>query len=127
VSDFTAQVQKPGLLGVAPTYNACTAADKFTAATGGRYMLHYKNGATPQATGGLPNKITNPTAVVPPGASPAAGWQDAVTQVSPGMTATTEFVAWIDNATTFKDGTGFVNLVHPGTITTMTVAIFGPF
>ena len=126
MADLTASVTKPGLLGSAPTYVAVSAADKFAAQSGAKYMLHYKNGATPQATGGSPNKVTNPTAVAPPGSSPAAGWADLVTQASPGMLATTEFVSIIDNSTTYKDGTGFINLVHPGTLTTMTVAIMGP-
>jgi hypothetical protein len=127
MADLTALITKPGLLGVAPNYQAVSANDKFTAQSNARYMLHYKNGATAQATGGLPNKITNPTAVAPPGSSPTAGWQDAVTQASPGMTATSEFTVWIDNSTVFKDPTGFINLVHPGTLTTVTVAIIGPF
>lgn len=127
MADLTAGITKPGLLGVAPNYQAVSAADKFTAQSGARYMLHYKNGATPQATGGLPNKVTNPTAVAPSGSSPTAGWADAVSQATPGMGATTENVVWIDNSTIFKDGTGFINLVHPGTLTTVTVAIMGPF
>jgi predicted transcriptional regulator of viral defense system len=127
MADLTTSVTKPGYLGSAPTYVAVTAADKFAAQSGGRYMLHYKNGATPQATGGLPNKVTNPTAVAPAGSSPAAGWADVVTQATPGMGATSENVVWLDNVTPLKDGTGFVNLVHPGTLTTVTVAIMGPF
>lgn len=127
MTDFTANVQKPGLTGIAPTYNAVTAADKFTAAPNSRYMLHYKNGATAQATGGSPNKVTDPTTPVPSGSSASAGFADAVTQASPGMTATSEFVVWIDNSSRFRDATGFINLVHPGTLTTVTVAIFGPF
>jgi hypothetical protein len=127
MADLTAFVQKPGRLGIAPTYTNVSAADKFLAASASRYMLHYKNGATAQATGGLPNKATNPTAVAPSGSSPAAGWADVVTQASPGMTGTSEFVVWLDNSTELKDGSGFINLVHPGTVTTMQVAIFGPF
>lgn len=127
MADLTAGITKPGLLGVAPTYQAVSAADKFTAQPGAKYMLHYKNGATPQATGGSPNKVVNPTATAPAGSSPAAGWADSVSQASPGMGATSENVVWIDNSTTFRDATGFINLVHPGTLTTVTVAIMGPF
>lgn len=126
MADLTSAVQKPGRTGIAPTYSAVTAADKFAAQSGSKYMLHYKNGATAQATGGSPNKVTNPTAVPPSGSSPAAGWADVITQASPGMTATSEFVVLIDNSTELKDSSGFINLVHPGTLTTMTVAIFGP-
>lgn len=126
MTDFTAQVQRPGLLGVAPTYNACTATDKFAALPNSKYMLHYKNGATPQATGGLPNKVTDQTTPTPAAASPGAGFADAVTQVTPGMGATSEFVSIIDTSTRFRDNLGFINLVHPGTLTTVTVAIIGP-
>jgi hypothetical protein len=127
MTDMTSAVQKPGYLGVAPTYTACTAADKFAAAPGGRYMLHYKNGASAQTTG--PNRVQNisNTNSPPPGSSPAANWADAVTSGGTGVGATSELVCWIDNATPFRDSTGFVNLVHPGTLTTLTVAIFGPF
>jgi hypothetical protein len=127
MADLTAFVQKPTRLGVAPIYTNVSAADKFLAQSGARYMLHYKNGVTAQASGGLPNKVTNPTAVAPAGSSPAAGWADTVTQATPGMLATTEFVSWLDSSTELKDGSGFINLVHPGTVTTMQVAIFGPF
>lgn len=122
----TLSVQKPALTGVAPNYQAVSAADKFAAVQGGKYMLHYKNGATAQATGGSPNKITDTTTPTPAAAAPAAGFADAVTQASPGMTSTSEFVSLIDNATRFIDGQGFVNIIHPGTLTTVTVAIFGP-
>ena len=119
----TFAVQKPGLTGVAPTYNVCTATDKFPAAPGARYMLHYKNGATAQATGGSPNKVTDPSTPIPSGSAATAGFADVVTLATPGMTANTEYVSIIDNATRFIDGTGFINLVHPGTLTTVTVAI----
>jgi len=120
---MTSAIQKPGIVAVTPTYTQCTAADKFLAAAGGKYMLHYRNGATP--TGIL--KITDQTsaAQAPAGASLAGGWADAVT-VPASIPATTDAVVWIDVPARFKDGTGYVNLVH-GTPTTLTVAIFGPF
>lgn len=127
MADLTSAIQKPGYSGIAPTYSAVSAADFFTAQPSARYMLHYKNGATAQATGGSPNKVTNPTAVAPAGSSPAAGWQDVITQASPGMTSNSEFVVWLDNSTMLRDANGRINLVHPGTLTTVTVAIFGPF
>jgi hypothetical protein len=129
MTDMTSAVQKPGYLGVLPTYTPCTAADKFTAAPNSRYMLHYKNGATAQASGSSPNRITNVanTANPPPGAAAPANWADAVTSAGTGLGATTEGVVWIDNTTPFRDSSGFVNMVHPGTLTTLTVAIFGPF
>jgi hypothetical protein len=127
MSDFTAQVQKPNLTGSTPVYNACTATDKFSALPGARYMLHYKNGATSQASG--TNKITDQVSAgsAPSGAVLAGGWADAVTTGGTFLAANAESVVWIDNATRFRDSTGFVNLAHGGTLTTMTVAIFGPF
>jgi hypothetical protein len=126
MTDMTAAVQKPGLTSVSPTYTQCTAADKFFAAPGAKYMLHYRNGATPVATSNF--KITDQTsaAQAPAGAVLAGGWADAVTVATP-LIASADAVVWIDNATRFKDGQGFVNLVHGGTLTTCTVAIFGPF
>lgn len=120
---MTSAIQKPGLVAVTPTYTACTVADKFTAAAGSRYMLHYKNGATP--TGAL--KITDQTSnnQAPAGASLAAGWADAIT-VPASIAASGEAVVWIDTPARFKDGNGQVNLVH-NTPTTLSVAIFGPF
>lgn len=120
---MSAAVQKPALVGIAPTYTQCTVADKFLAAPGAKYMLHYKNGATP--TGIL--KITDQTSAnaAPAGAVLSAGWSDVQT-VPASMGATTEDVVWIDNSNRFRDGQGFVNLAHI-TPTTLSVAIFGPF
>lgn len=122
----TFNAQKPSLAFVAPTYNVCTATDKFAAVQGGKYHLHYKNGATPQASGSSPNKVTDNTSAIPPGSAAVAGFADLLTSAGAGMGATTESIVQIDNASRFIDGTGFVNLVHPGTLTTMTVAILGP-
>jgi len=125
MTDMSAAVQLPTLNGVAPTYTACTAADKFLAQPNARYVLHYKNGAT--TTGGsLPFKITDQATAAPAGSNPAAGFADAVVAAT-GMTATTELVAVIDRSNRFRDSTGFINLVHGGTLTTVSVAIFGPF
>lgn len=122
MTDFTSAVQKPGLVGVAPTYSQATGTDKFLAAPNARYELHYKNGAT--ATGAGSFKVTDQVsaAAAPAGASLAGGWADAVVQ-SAGMLATTELVCIIDNSSRFRDAQGFINLVHAGTLTTVTVAI----
>jgi hypothetical protein len=125
MTDFN--VQKPAYAGIAPTYNVCTATDRFAASPNARYMLHYKNGATAQSTGGSPNKVTDPTTPIPSGSGAVAGFADVVTLASPGMLANTEYVTWIENSTRHRDANGWINLVHPGTLTTMTVAIFGPF
>jgi hypothetical protein len=111
--------QKATLAAAAPTYNVCTAADKFAAAPGGKYLLHYKNGATP--TGIL--KVTDQVTQIPAGSTATAGFADL--QVTTTMLATTESVVEIDNASRFIDGQGFVNLVNV-TPTTLTVAIIGP-
>jgi hypothetical protein len=127
MTDFTANVQLPGLAGLAPTYNTCTATDKFTAAPNSRYMLHYKNGATAQVTGGSNNTVTDPTTPIPGASGLSAGFANAITKATPGYVASEERVVWIDNTNRFRDSTGAINLVHPGTLTTVTVAIFGPF
>lgn len=124
MTDMTAAVQKPGLAGIAPTYTAATATDKFTAAPNSRYMLHYKNGATPTGAGAF--KLGDPTTPIPTASGLAAGFADAVIQ-NAGMGATTELISWIDNSSRFRDATNFINLAHTGTLTTVTVAIFGPF
>jgi hypothetical protein len=126
MTDFSAAVQKPGYTGVAPTYSALTGTDKFTAAPNGRYMLHYKNGATSMAAGTL--TVQDTTTPTPAGATVVANQFDAVT-VPTFMGATSELIAWIDNANRFRDNLGFINLLKTGSpvFTTMTVAIFGPF
>lgn len=124
MADLTAQVQQPGLAGVAPTYVAVSAGDFFTAQPNSRYELHYKNGATP--TGVATFKVTDPTTPVPTGSGSVAGFADAVVQ-SAGMGATTELKSVIPNSTRFRDSNNRINLVHGGTLTTVTVNILGPF
>lgn len=120
---MTAFIQKPGITAVAPTYTQCTATDKFTAAPTGKYMLHYKNGAT--LTGALKAvDQTSANSVAPPGAVLAGGWADA--QLAASIAASGEGVVWIDTASRFRDGAGAINLTHV-TPTTLTLAIFGPF
>lgn len=123
MTDMTAAIQRPGIVGVAPVYTQCTANDSFKAAPNSRYTLHYKNGATP--TGAL--KITDQasSAQAPAGAVLGAGWADAVT-VPASIAASGEILVDIANTTRFRDGQGAVNLVH-GTPTTLSVCITGPF
>jgi hypothetical protein len=123
MTDMTAAVQKPALTGVAPTYTAVTATDKFAAAPNAKYELHYKNAATPTGAGTF--KVVDQTTLAPPASSPAAGFADAVIQ-NAGMGATTELMALIDNSSRFRDALGFINLTHTGTLTTVTVSIRGP-
>jgi len=130
MTDMTAFIQDPTASNVVtPTYTACTATDKFLAGQGSRYMLHYKNGATPTA-GAI--YVSEKQAQAPAGALPLVNgvpstkWSDL--QVIPigGIAATTEKVVVIDNITPYIDSLGFVNLLHGGTLTTLTVAILGP-
>jgi len=124
MADLSAAVQNPGLAGVAPTYSAVAAADFFVAAPRSRYVLHYKNGATP--TGAASFKVTDPNTPVPAASGQAAGFADAVVQ-SAGMGATTELVSQVPNSDRHRDSNGRINLTHGGTLTTVTVAILGPF
>lgn len=122
MTDFSANVTKPGLPGSAPVYNTCTTTDKFAASATGRYHLHYKNGATP--TGIL--KVVDQTSAsqAPPAAQLSAGWADA--QMNAALGASSEWDVWIENPLRFRDASGFINLSHT-TPTTLTVAIEGPF
>lgn len=116
----------PSLVGGAPNYQAVSASDKFAANPNAKYILHYKNGATSQASGN--NKVVDQVSAnaAPSGASLAAGWADAVVTGGTFMGATSESTVYIDNSTRFRDSTGFINLSHGGTLTTMTVDIIGP-
>lgn len=125
MADLTAQVQKPGLTGVAPTYTAVAAADFFTAAPNSRYELHYKNGATATASGAF--TITDATTPIPSGSGAVAGFADAVVKATGSMLANTELKCVIANSDRFRDANGRINLVHGGTLTTVTVNILGPF
>lgn len=124
MADLTSSVQNPGVVGAAPTYVAVSAADYFVAQPNARYILHYKNGATP--TGVASFKVTDPTTPAPQGSAAAGGFADVVVQ-SAGMGATSELVAQIPQSTRHRDTNGRINLVHGGTLTTVTVAILGPF
>lgn len=125
MADLTSSVQLPGVAGAAPTYVAVSAADFFTAQPNARYILHYKNGATP--TGANTFKVTDPTTAIPSGSGLAAGFADVITQ-SAGMLASTELVSQIANSNRHRDANGKINLTHTGgTLTTVTVAILGPF
>lgn len=109
-----------------PSFQAISAADKF-AATGGRYVLYYKSGAS----GAISSIWALNTQAAPVGTVPAANaggatnWADG--RLSQGIGASTDGVAYIPDVTPYIDATGFVNLKHNGTVTTVTVAIFGPF
>jgi hypothetical protein len=124
MTDMSAFIQKPGLAGVAPVYTQCTAADKFAAAPNSKYLLHYKCLATPTGAGAF--KVVDQTTQTPAGVAIVANAFDAVIQ-SAGMLANTELINIVDPTTRFRDGQGFVNLTHTGTLTTVSVCIEGPF
>ena len=115
---------------ITPTYTAVTAADKFTAQPGTTYMISYVNGATP---GTATLWVLEQAAVPPTGAQTpaiptgATKWSDA--QISATLGASASRIIVLDKSIigNFIDSTGFVNLKHNGTLTTITVAIFGPF
>lgn len=125
MADLTASVQNPGVVGAAPTYVACNATDFFNAAPNARYILHYKNGATATVSGAF--SVTDPTTPIPQGSGQIAGFADVVTKAAGSMLANTELVSQIPNSTRHRDSNGRINLVHGGTLTTVTVAILGPF
>lgn len=124
MADLTAQVRQPPLAGQAMNYVAVTAADFFTATPNASYIIHWKNGATATASGNL--SITDPTTPVPQGSTAVAGFADAVANAG-GLVANGERISRIPNSDRFRDSNGRINLVHGGTITTLTVAILGPF
>lgn len=131
MTDMTSAIQRPTAgAPVTPVYTQCTAADKFKATAGTRYMLHYKNGATP--TGATASYVSEKAASAPPGAvppapaAPATKWSDLQVILPAGLTASTERVIVIDNISRYIDSLGFVNLLHGGTLTTLSVCIIGP-
>lgn len=125
MADLTASVQQLGVTGAAPTYVAVNAGDFFVAQPNARYELHYKNGATPTASGAF--TVTDPTTPIPQGSASVAGFADQVVKAAGSMLANTELKVIISNSNRFRDNQGRINLVHGGTLTTVTVNILGPF
>jgi hypothetical protein len=114
----------------APSYTAVTAADKFAANPSGTYLLHYKNGAT---VGTAAFYVVNQVVTLPPSvATPAlptgaTHWDDLPIVTSLGANAERDVFLDASIIAQYIDGTGFVNLVHNGTLTTITIALYGPF
>lgn len=125
MADQTANVQQPGLTGVAPTYYAANAADYFVAKPNSRYEIHIKNGATPTATGAF--TVQDRNTPIPVGSAAVAGYADGVIKASGSMLASTELKSVIANSSRFMDANGRINLDFGGTLTTVTVNILGPF
>lgn len=127
MADLSANVKAPTEASgsVVLPFAACTAADKFAASTG-RYLLIYTNGAT--ATGTV--FVNEQKAVAPTGATPAAPagatkWSDL--KVGTTIPASGTYPISIADISKYVDVTGFVNLQHAGTLTTLTLGILGPY
>lgn len=126
MTDFTSLMQDPSIGNtITPVFTACTAADKFQAQAGSKYLLYYRNAATPTAT----LWIREQAAVAPLGTTPAipAGavkWSDAAIAASIG--ATSDRAVFIDVVGPYIDSLGFVNLIH-NTPTSLTLCVMGPF
>ena len=128
-----------GVAGSTPAFTAVTANDKFLSNGQGNWRIHYRNGAT-VGTGSLFvqnfSTVTAPvgfSGAIPPGAATpaiptgAVHWDDAL--VVTNMAASVDRVVFIPGSliAQFTDSSGFVNLVHNGTITTITVSVEGPY
>lgn len=124
MADLTAQVRQPGIAGEAPNFAAVSASDTFTAVPNASYILHYKNGAT--TTGAAIFQVEDPTTPTPPGADLAAGWADAET-FDGTFGANAERYVRIPNSSRHRNANGAITLTHTGTLTTVTVAILGPY
>lgn len=124
MADLTAHVAKPGISGAAPDYTAVTASDVFDAPPNARYILHYQNGAT--TTGAAKFTVVDATSVAPAGADVAAGWADAET-FDGTFGAAAERIVEIPNTNRFRNADGQIGIKHTGTLTTVKVAILGPY
>jgi hypothetical protein len=115
---------------VTPNFQAVSASDTFAAVQGAgqAWMLYYTNGGT-ATTGAI--YVSEKAAVAPAGSlplvnsAPSTKWSD-LQVIATTFPATTSRVIYIDNVDNYVAG-GVVNLLHGGTLTTLTVAIFGPF
>jgi hypothetical protein len=118
---------------ITPVQTAVTAADKFLANPGCSYLIHYENGATAGTATLWVLDGNNPGAAVPTGAQApaiptgATKWSDALISATLGANAERDIAIDKSVIQNFMDSNGFVNLKHNGTLTTITVAIYGPF
>lgn len=126
MTDFTSLMQDTSVgATLTPTFTACTAADKFQAQAGSKYMLYYRNGATPTTQCYIREQVaTAPLGTTPAIPTGAVKWSDAL--ISAAIGGTSDRVVFIDVVAPYIDSLGFVNLVH-NTPTTLTLAVLGPF
>lgn len=126
MTDMTSAIARPSVGNtVTPTFTQCTVADKFAAQAGSKYMLHYRNAATPATSAYINEKVaTAPLGTAPAVPSGATKWSDAL--IGAPIPATSDRIVFIDAVTPYIDSLGFVNLQHV-VPTTLTLAIYGPF
>lgn len=123
MADLTASVKVPTLAGQNLAFDPVSADDFFVAAPNASYILIYFNNTTP-SDGAL--TIVDPTTPIPQGSAVAAGFANAVIDPN-GLGATVTQVSVIPNSNRFRNADGEIHLLHAGTITDLSVAIFGPF
>jgi len=109
---------------VTPTFTTCTASDKFSA-TGGKFILYYKNGAGGAVTSAYAlNTATAPAGTFPGPGSGGTNWADL--RLTSAIPISTDAVCVIPDAAPYVDATNFVNLKHTGIAGPLTVAVVGP-
>ena len=120
-------VQPLAMLAVTDTYAAVSASDTFAASTGQSYVLRYVNGGTATTAACY---VKNQQLVVPTNAVPVIPATPAVTAldgliIATTFPATTSRMVLINPVDNYLSG-GLVTLLHGGTLTTLTVGVFGP-
>jgi hypothetical protein len=111
----------------ADTYAAVSASDTFAASQGQTYVLRYVNGGTPsgspfyiRAQGTITVAPSGSTPGIPAGAQTFA--DDLLIATTFPATPSRMAVILVDNYL----ASGLVTLLHGGTLTTVTLGIFGP-
>jgi len=120
--------QPLALLLATPTFSAVTASDTFNASQGQAFILYYINGGTATTAACYVSEKAaiqpfGSTPVVPP--TPATKWSDGLL-IAATFPASTSRIAVINPVDNYLSG-GLVTLLHGGTLTTLTLGIFGPF
>jgi hypothetical protein len=120
--------QPLALLLSTPTFSAVSASDTFAASQGQAFILYYINGGTATTAASY---VSEKVAIQPFGsvpvvpATPATKWSDGLL-IATTFPATTSRWCVINPVDNYLSG-GLVTLLHGGTLTTLTIAIGGPF